>query len=106
MECEREVITYDCLKKQRQKPRKTKDDASYSAIHKYLTAKYGKPDQCEECDLKPNNKADIHWANMTGNYTRDKEDYKPLCRWCHLKHDGNDIKSNGGRRGKDTLTTP
>ena len=59
----------------------------------------------EECDLKPNNKADIHWANMTGNYTRDKEDYKPLCRWCHLKHDGNDIKSNGGRRGKDTLTT-
>jgi hypothetical protein len=112
LECGAEVITYksinkktcsiECLKKQRQKPRKNqiKENASYSAIHKYLTVTYGKPEQCKECGLKPNNKADIHWANMTGEYTREKKDYKPLCRWCHLKHDGNDIKSNGGRWGK------
>lgn len=109
LECGADVVTYksvnkktcslDCLKKLRQKPRKSrlKEDASYSAIHKYLTARYGKPDKCDECGLKPNNKSDIHWANISGMYTRNREDYKTLCRWCHLKNDGNDIKSNGGR---------
>ena len=95
--CSRECAYKNKIKEKH--PQWKGEDASYSAIHKYLTATYGKPKRCEECGLKPNNKADIHWANMTGEYTRNKKDYKPLCRWCHMKHDGNDIRSNGGRWG-------
>jgi hypothetical protein len=65
-----------------------------------MTAKYGKPKKCEECGLIPNNPADIHWANKDGKYSRDRDSWKNLCRWCHLLYDGNDIKSNGGRWNK------
>ncbi|MFA5185360.1 MAG: hypothetical protein WC551_02645 [Patescibacteria group bacterium] len=59
-------------------------------LHKRLHRRYGKAKNftCEKCKLRQAH----DWANMTGNYTDNIEDYLPLCRSCHVSLDKNWIK--------------
>lgn len=60
------------------------DDASYSAIHYWVRSRKGKATKCEDCGKEGR----CHWANISGDYLRDVDDYKSLCPGCHLKFDG------------------
>jgi hypothetical protein len=64
--------------------------AGYSAKHKRLTSKYGKPTQCAACNKTAKY---IDWANLSGEYKEDITDWIRLCRKCHKWLDT--------RKGKD-----
>lgn len=60
------------------------DDVSYSALHKWLNVHKPKPELCEECHKK---KA-TDCANISGEYKRNINDYRWMCRKCHMIFDG------------------
>lgn len=61
------------------------DDASYSAFHYRIQKLKGKPKRCEQCRTT-DPKLSYDWANLTGRY-EDPNDYKRMCRSCHIKFD-------------------
>ena len=61
------------------------ENVSYSGIHKWLVEKYGNPKICEKC--KSTNKQKYDWANISGLYKRERDDFIGLCRSCHAKID-------------------
>lgn len=68
------------------------DSVSYSGIHKYIKSKLGSPMICSECEFTSENPYKIHWANISGEYKRDLDDWARLCASCHKKHDLRRIK--------------
>ena len=65
------------------------DKVSYKALHQWITSHKPKPKFCEKCRIdKP-----YDLANISGDYKRDINDFKWLCRRCHLKEDGRIIKN-------------
>lgn len=77
----------------------------YTAIHKWLSYHYTKTGICKRCGK--NTKIDpkkkfrkqprTQWANISGKYLRDINDYEELCISCHVKsHDF--IKHNPNRQ--------
>ena len=56
---------------------------SYRALHVWVARNYGKPATCEECGKSKK----LVWANLSGEYRRDRDDWKRLCRKCHYKFD-------------------
>lgn len=59
--------------------------AGYHAIHIWLSKHYTKGDHCEECLTAEFSR--LEWANISGEYHREREDYKVLCPSCHRKFD-------------------
>lgn len=59
------------------------DKVSYQALHNWIRTHKIKPEFCEEC--KKNKPYDL--ANISGRYKRDTNDFKWLCRSCHMKFD-------------------
>lgn len=60
---------------------------TYSGIHEWIRRKLGKPSTCWDCgktDLKNHH---IQWANISGKYKRDLNDWIRLCVPCHRKLD-------------------
>lgn len=57
------------------------DDVGRPALHTWISRCKGKPKKCEECGIE--NKKFYDWANLSGLYKRDLNDYKRLCRHCH-----------------------
>lgn len=70
----------------------------YSALHRWINKYKPKPKLCEECNI--NKPKDL--ANLSGEYKRDVNDFKWLCRCCHMKNDGrmNNLKQFSGKVGK------
>lgn len=69
-----------------QHPRWKGDDAGYYAVHDWMTKHFGQPTECEQCGLNdPLRK--YHWANLSGEYRRDRNDFKRMCVSCHRKYD-------------------
>lgn len=68
------------------------DNASYSSIHYWMRRHFGKPLKCELCGVEGLNVRQYHWANISGEYKRDRNDWKRLCVSCHLYRDKNNIK--------------
>jgi hypothetical protein len=66
---------------------------SYNAIHKWVRKNKPKPKFCEECGLNP--PYDV--ANISGEYIRDVNDFKWLCRSCYFKRDYNPNKQRDER---------
>lgn len=66
------------------------DDVGLSPIHTWLNRHYGKPRFCERCHTTTAKMYD--WANISGEYKRDRSDFLRLCRSCHVKMDKNWIK--------------
>ena len=61
------------------------DNPSYSAAHRRLIRKFGKPKKCEVCGSE-NQEKFYDWASLTGDYN-NFDDYKRMCRSCHWKLD-------------------
>ena len=60
------------------------EDVGYGGVHQWVRKHKPKPMLCEECHK--NEPFDL--ANISGEYKRDVNDYRWLCRRCHLKSDG------------------
>jgi len=60
------------------------DNIKYRALHAWLVSEYGKANKCEK-DLT--HKGMFVWANISGKYLRDRNDFKMLCQSCHMKSD-------------------
>ena len=60
------------------------DDVSYKVLHSWVRKYLPKPELCEYCKEKPS----YDLANITGVYKRGFENWKYLCRRCHMLSDG------------------
>lgn len=56
----------------------------YQAIHRWVRKTLGKPSHCEHCDSP---KGMFEWANKSGEYLQEPDDWIRLCRSCHRKYD-------------------
>lgn len=74
----KEYCSHACFYKYRYK-----GHIGYRALHRYIERKYGKPVICEECGATEK----LNWANISGEYKRDRDDWKQLCSSCHKIHD-------------------
>lgn len=63
------------------------DNASYAAKHMWVYKRLGKPNTCEHCGRSNLSGRMIHWANKSGKYIRDLNDWLRLCVSCHHKYD-------------------
>lgn len=62
-----------------------KEVPGYAAIHKYVANHFEPKKECERCG-----KTDVlHWANKTGKYLRERNDWLILCPKCHSAYDEN-----------------
>jgi hypothetical protein len=58
---------------------------SYGAIHRYLRTHNPKTGICDECGLEKR----TEFALIKGRqYSRNREDYRELCKKCHNNYDG------------------
>jgi len=60
------------------------DLASYPAIHHWIRKQKGRAKECERCGESVKL---VQWANVSGEYYRDVDDYIALCRSCHWAFD-------------------
>lgn len=69
------------------------ESATYNAKHRWIQTHWKKTGICELClqkrKPKPNTrlKWGTHWANKSGEYLRQREDWYELCPKCHKKFD-------------------
>lgn len=63
------------------------DKVGYWALHKWVYRILGKPITCEHCGKTGLTGRKIHWANKSGQYLREKNDWLRLCVSCHRKYD-------------------
>lgn len=63
------------------------DEVGYGALHDWIRSKKGTPIQCSNCGKKSKVPQMIHWANVSGEYYRDLNDWIRLCAKCHKEHD-------------------
>lgn len=66
-------------------------EASYSAIHQWVSRNYGTEKDCENCHSTIEKR--YEWANISGDYKRERKDWKRLCAKCH--HAMDDITNKG-----------
>lgn len=59
-------------------------EVGYGGLHQWVYRVKGRPKACEHCG-----KSDgiLHWANRSGEYLRDADDWITLCPKCHKDHD-------------------
>lgn len=57
----------------------------YWGVHSWIERKLGKPKKCEFCGNTTAKR--FEWANISGKYLRNKEDWKRLCKKCHSRYD-------------------
>lgn len=66
-------------------------DAGYIAIHGWLARHKHRTGICSECGSEPgparDGRAGTDWANVSGQYHRDLDDFIELCRRCHIRRD-------------------
>ena len=63
------------------------DKVSYRALHRWVRKHKGIPEYCEFCGIFSYSPKSIHWANKSGNYLRDLNDWIALCVPCHRAYD-------------------
>lgn len=63
------------------------NDVGYRGLHTWIERKSGKPTVCEFCGMKNLIGHKIHWANKSGDYKRDLNDWIRLCAKCHKQYD-------------------
>jgi len=59
---------------------------SYVSIHHWIYRKLGKPKVCQNCKITGEGKF-MQWANISGKYRRDLNDWLRLCSKCHWHFD-------------------
>lgn len=64
------------------------DEVGYSGLHMWIKSKYGKANRCDFLEVKNHSKTAIfHWANLSGKYMRNIDDWAQLCVKCHFRFD-------------------
>ena len=77
------------------------EKAGYHAVHIWLSKHHNKGDSCEHC--KTTTASRLEWANISGEYKRERDDYMVLCPSCHRLYD-QDNKCNKGHEYKPETT--
>lgn len=67
------------------------DKVGYMGLHKRVRKELGTPDTCEYCGKSGLSGRQIHWANKSGEYHTDLDDWIRLCVSCHHKYDKNRV---------------
>lgn len=57
-------------------------NVGYRALHSWIQRELGTPNKCSYCPKKGKGH-NMHWANISGEYRRDKSDWIRLCPSCH-----------------------
>ena len=57
------------------------DKVSYAGIHVWVARHFGRPMKCEFCEDESYHR--FEWANISGEYRRDRWDWIRLCVPCH-----------------------
>ena len=65
------------------------DEASYVAIHIWISKWKGTPKKCERCGTTTAKK--FEWANIDHKYRRILDDYIRMCTSCHRLYDNSRI---------------
>jgi len=60
------------------------DKAGYFALHEWVRSNYKTADHCE---YDPSHQGRFEWANISGSYLRDINDWVQLCAKCHRQYD-------------------
>lgn len=63
------------------------DKVGYRALHSWIERKLGKPNFCEDCRNGKLNSRRYNWANISGKYLRNINDWRRLCVKCHKAFD-------------------
>lgn len=63
------------------------DDVGYGALHDWVRSNKGSPMKCSSCGKASRTPQMIHWANVSGQYKRDLNDWIRLCAKCHKEYD-------------------
>lgn len=66
---------------------------------------YGRANKCEVCLLETefeDKKRTFTWANISGNYKQDRDDWKMMCYSCHKKFDMRQKGFSVWNKGKKT----
>ena len=63
------------------------EDAGYTSKHQWIARHFGKPGTCEFCGRSELSGKSIDWANISGEYRRDRNDWIRLCKPCHVGYD-------------------
>jgi len=61
------------------------EEASYFAKHIWANNHFGRPRFCEHC--KCSSRKMYHWANISKEFKRERDDWLRLCVSCHKKFD-------------------
>lgn len=70
------------------------DDASYAAKHQWVYRNLESSPKCSQCDST----RFVQWANVSGEYKREKSDWIRLCAKCHHRYDNLSEKMWNTRR--------
>ena len=70
------------------------ENAGYVSKHKWVSKHKGKPSLCEHCGTTEAKR--FEWANVSGEYKRELDDYIRLCKSCHNKYDLQSKQFRGG----------
>ena len=78
-----------------------KENVGYSGLHRWIRKYKKKNDRCENCETKERK---LEFANVSGKYLRDVDDFVSLCRICHHLIDNlgwkpGQVVNPTGRRG-------
>lgn len=71
------------------------DNASYYALHLWVSHHKGKAKKCEICGTKVAKK--YEWANKSFEYKRNLSDWMSLCNKCHRQYD---LKNGWGKAAR------
>lgn len=58
--------------------------SDYKRIHYLVRKEFGNPTVCSSCGVTGEK---IQWANRSGNYNLDINEWLPLCKKCHFVYD-------------------
>lgn len=65
--------------------------SEYRRVHIWIERQLGTPSKCVRCSI-PSRTTKYHWANISGEYKKDVNDWIRLCPSCHWKMDGRNAK--------------
>ena len=74
------------------------DSVGYTGLHDWVRREKGSPMSCERCAKSGGNSHNYHWANISGKYLRDLDDFMRLCVSCHKLFDLGKIEIKGVKR--------
>jgi hypothetical protein len=81
------------------------DEASYEAIHMWLSGHFPKSGTCEECG-EVTGKTQHAFRRHPEPYTRNRDDYRELCPSCHKLFDIDLFSFDLTHRGRLSSTSP